>query len=194
MFRDTRDNFQDPRNGTRAGVRVGFGTELLGGSNSFYSISLDALKYTPLPLWDMRWAIRGRYGIAEGYSGEDVPLTELFFVGGINTVRGFKFGRAGPVTPLTGTAEGGTKQVIFNNDLIFPILADAKFNGVLFYDYGRGFADGEDLSIGRLRQAYGFEIRWISPFGPLRAALGFPIDPKPGEKSSVFEFSVGNVF
>jgi len=194
VFRDTRDNFQDPRNGTRAGVRVGFGTELLGGSNSFYSISLDALKYTPLPLWDMRWAIRGRYGIAEGYSGEDVPLTELFFVGGINTMRGFKFGRAGPVTPLTGTAEGGTKQVIFNNDLIFPILADAKFNGVLFYDYGRGFADGEDLSIGRLRQAYGFEVRWISPFGPLRAALGWPIDPQPGEKSSVFEFSVGNVF
>jgi len=30
--------------------------------------------------------------------GNPIPLTERYFVGGINTMRGFKFGRAGPVT------------------------------------------------------------------------------------------------
>ena len=34
-----------------------------------------------------------------------------------------------------------------------------------------------------------FEARWISPFGPLRAAYGFNLDPNPLERKGVFEFS-----
>ncbi|MYC28114.1 MAG: BamA/TamA family outer membrane protein [Nitrospira sp. SB0662_bin_26] len=37
-------------------------------------------------------------------------------------------------------------------------------------------------------------MRWISPFGPLRAAWGLKLDRTGREQSSVFEFSVGNVF
>lgn len=192
LFRDSRDYFLDPRRGTRVGVRTSFGTELLGGTNDFYTVSFDALKFTPLPFWDFRHSIRGRIGIGDGFNGDDLPIPEFFFVGGINTVRGFKFGRAGPVTS-GNTAEGGNKQLIINNDLIFPVLPDAKLNGVLFFDYGKGFAKGESLDF-NLRKAAGFEVRWISPFGPLRAAYGFNLDRRSGEKSSVFEFSVGSVF
>ncbi len=192
FFRDTRDNFQDPRSGSRAGIRLGFGTEALGGTNNFYRVSLDGLKYVPLPVWDLRMAFRGRFGLAEGYGGDSVPLTELFFVGGINTVRGFKFGRAGPVTS-SGTLEGGNKQIILNAELIFPVLPDAKLNGVVFFDYGKGFAESTDLSFD-LRPSTGLEVRWISPFGPLRAAWGLNLDAKAQEQATVFEFSVGNVF
>jgi len=150
------------------------------------------LKYVPFPVWDLRMAFRGRFGLSKGYGGDPTPLTELFFVGGINTMRGFKFGRAGPVTS-NGTLQGGNKQVILNTELIFPVLTDAKLNGVVFFDYGKGFAQNEDLDI-NLRLASGFEVRWISPFGPLRGAWGFNLDPKPNEQTSVFEFSVGNVF
>lgn len=192
LFRDTRDNFQDPRSGSRAGIRLGFGTEALGGTNNFYRVSLDGLKYVPLPIWDLRMAFRGRFGLAEGYGGDSTPLTELFFVGGINSVRGFKFGRAGPVTS-SGTLEGGNKQIILNAELIFPVLPDAKLNGVIFFDYGKGFAESTDLSF-NLRPATGLEVRWISPFGPLRAAWGLNLDAKSQEQATVFEFSVGNVF
>jgi len=192
LFRDTRDNLQDPRSGSRSGIRLSFGSEVFGGTNNFYKVSLDGLKYVPLPVGDLRMAFRGRFGIAEGYGGDPVPLTELFFVGGINTVRGFKFGRAGPVT-TSGTLEGGNKQVILNAELIFPVLADAKLNGVVFFDYGKGFAEDTDLSID-LRPATGLEVRWISPFGPLRAAWGLNLDAKPNEQETVFEFSVGNTF
>lgn len=192
LFRDSRDFFLDPRRGTRVGVRTSLGTQTLGGSNNFYSVSFDAMKFTPLPFYDFRHSIRVRVGYGEGFGGEELPVPEFFFVGGINTVRGFKFGRAGPVTSR-GTAEGGNKQLIFNNDLIFPLLPDAKLNGVLFFDYGQGFAKGEKMNFD-LRSATGLEIRWISPFGPLRAAYGFNLDRQRGEKSSVFEFSVGSVF
>lgn len=192
LFRDSRDNFLNPRRGIRTGVRTGFGTEVLGGTNDFYSLGFDVVKYTPLPLWDLRVATKGRFGIAEGYGGDPVPLTELFFVGGINSVRGFEFGRAGPVT-ASDTVEGGNRQIIFNGELIFPVIPDAKLDGVLFFDYGKGFAEEEDLSLD-LRPATGLEVRWVSPFGPLRAAYGLNLDPEPNEKNAVFEFSIGSVF
>jgi len=191
-FRDTRDYFLDPRTGSRVGLKMSLGTDALGGTNNFISFSLDALRYVPLPVGDLRYALRGRIGIGEGYKGSPLPVSEFFFVGGINTVRGFQFGRAGPVTS-SGTAEGGTKQLIFNNELIFPVLPDAKLNGVLFFDYGKGFAEDEPLSF-NLRAAAGLEVRWISPFGPLRAAYGYNLDRTPQERQTVFEFSVGSVF
>lgn len=192
LFRDSRDYYLDPRRGTRVGVIASFGTDTLGGSNNFYSMSLDAMKFTPLPFWDFRHSIRGRIGYGDGFNGEEFPIPEFFYVGGINTVRGFKFGRAGPVTD-GNDPEGGNKQIIINNDLIFPVLPDAKLNGVIFFDYGRGFSEGDKLDFD-LRMAAGMEVRWISPFGPLRAAYGRPIDGPKDDRKWVFEFSVGSVF
>jgi outer membrane protein insertion porin family len=192
LFRDSRDFFLDPRRGARIGVRTSFGTDVLGGSNNFYSVSFDALRYTPLPFWDFRHAIRGRIGYGSGFNGEDFPISEFFYVGGINTVRGFKFGRAGPVTD-GNDPEGGNKQLIMNNDLIFPLLPDAKLNGVLFFDYGKGFDERDSLDLD-LRAAAGVEVRWLSPFGPLRAAFGRPLDGPSKDRDWVFEFSVGSVF
>ena len=192
LFRDSRDFYLDPRRGSRVGVRGSLGTDIFGGSNNFYSASFDALKYTPLPFWDFRHAIRGRIGYGAGFNGEKLPIPEFFYVGGINTVRGFKFGRAGPVTS-SNDPEGGNKQLIINNDLIFPLLPDAKLNGVIFFDYGKGFSEGEKLDFD-LRKAAGVEVRWISPFGPLRAAYGRPIDGPTKDRKWVFEFSVGSVF
>jgi outer membrane protein insertion porin family len=191
LARDTRDNYMDPKTGTRSALNLDYGSKYLGGKNNFYKFQVDAIKYTPL-FWNTRHSIRGRFGITEGLEGKPIPLTELFYVGGINTMRGFVFGRAGPVTP-SGTLVGANRQVVFNNDFIFPISAEAKLNGVLFFDYGKGFAEGEKFTT-KLRQAAGIEARWISPFGPLRLAYGFNLDPNPQERKGVFEFSVGSLF
>ena len=40
----------------------------------------------------------------------------------------------------------------------------------------------------------GLEARWISPFGPLRAAYGINLDPNPNERKGVFEFTIGSLF
>jgi len=191
ISRDTRDSYVDPRSGTRSAINFDYGSKYLGGKNNFYKFQVDAVKYTPL-FWDTRHAIRGRFGVTEGLEDKPIPLTELFYVGGINTMRGFVFGRAGPVTP-SGTLVGANRQLIFNNDFIFPISNEAKLNGVLFFDYGKGFAEGEKFTT-KLRQAAGIEARWLSPFGPLRLAYGFNLDPNSQERKGVFEFSVGSLF
>ncbi|HSF70379.1 MAG TPA: outer membrane protein assembly factor BamA [Nitrospira sp.] len=192
LARDTRDYFLDPRNGMRTSVGFDFGTPYLGGTNNFYKYYLDVIKYTPLP-FDTRFSIHARYGAAEGLNGKPIPLTERFFVGGINTMRGFVFGRAGPVTP-SGSLLGAAKELIFNNDFIFTISSEAKLNGVIFFDWGNGFNDDEPVSFGALRKAAGLEGRWISPFGPLRAAYGINLDPREGERKGVFEFTIGSLF
>ena len=191
LSRDTRDYHLDPRTGTRGAVNLDLGTPALGGTNNFYKFAVDLIKYTPL-FWDTRHSIRVRYGITEGMGGKDIPLTERFMVGGINTMRGFVFGRAGPVTE-DGSLLGAEQQLIFNNDFIFPISTEAKLNGVLFFDYCKGFAEGSPQIL-QLRSAAGIEARWISPFGPLRAAYGINLDPNPQERKGVFEFSVGSLF
>jgi outer membrane protein insertion porin family len=192
IFRDTRDYYLDPRTGWRISVGADYGTPALGGSNHFFKYSFDVVKYTPL-IYDTRFSVHVRYGAVEGIEGKPIPLTERFFVGGINTMRGFVFGRAGPVTP-SGSLLGSAKQLIINNDFIFTISSEAKLNGVFFFDYGNGFDDNEPVQLNKLRSAVGFEARWISPFGPLRAAYGINLDPRPTERMGVFEFTIGSLF
>jgi outer membrane protein insertion porin family len=194
VTRDTRDYQMDPRTGWRTMASFGLGTPYLGGTNDFFKYTFDIMKYTPLP-YDTRLSVRARYGVVEGLnSGSDhkpVPLTELYFVGGINTMRGFVFGKAGPVT-TSNTLLGAASELIFNFDFIFPISEEAKLNGVVFFDYGKGFA-GSTVST-PLRSTAGLEGRWVSPFGPLRAAYGINLDPNPGERKGVFEFTIGSLF
>ncbi len=194
LTRDTRDYLMDPRTGWRTTVAVALGTPYLGGTNDFYKYTLDVNKYTPLP-FDTRLSVRARYGVVQGLNTagdhKPIPLTELYFVGGINTMRGFVFGKAGPVT-TNNTLLGAASELIFNFDYIFTISAEAKLNGVIFFDYGKGF-EGSSVSF-PLRPTAGLEGRWISPFGPLRAAYGKNLDPNPGERKGVFEFTIGTVF
>lgn len=192
LIRDTRDYYLNPRTGWRHNIGLDYATKLFGGTNHFYKVELDTLKYTPL-WFDLRHMIRARYGIVEGIGSNPTPVPERLFVGGINTLRGFQFGRAGPVTS-SNTPEGAERQIILNNDLIFPVSPEAKLNGVLFFDYGIGYNSNQNINLLDLRRSAGLEVRWISPFGPLRAAYGLNLDKRPGEKNAVFEFSVGSIF
>lgn len=194
VARDTRDFFVDPKSGARHGLTLEFAGGPLGGTNDFYKVIGDSVWYFPV-VWNTVFAPRARLGFAHSYSaGSQLPVGDRFFVGGIQTVRGFEFGRAGPVSPIDNfSILGSTKQLIFNLDYIFPIAPELKVQGVLFFDYGKGFEDGEALGLS-LRPASGVEVRWISPFGPLRLAYGLNLDRRTGEKAGVFEFSVGSLF
>ncbi len=192
LFRDTRDYYLDPRSGWRVGGGFDIGTPYMGGSNNFIKYYVDVIKVTPLP-FDLRLSLRARFGEVRALGDKQIPLNERFFVGGINTMRGFAFGRAGPVVPTTKAPFGAAKQLIFSNELIFTISSEAKLNGVLFFDYGKGFDDDEPLSMD-LRSAAGIEGRWISPFGPLRVAYGLNLDKRTGERFGVFEFTIGTLF
>ena len=190
LTRDTRDNFYSPTKGSRHTLTLENAGGILGGDNTFYKVIGDTNWYFPLPL-DTVLHLRGRSGIVEGYDGKDVPVYERFFVGGINTIRGFEYGEAGPKDE-TGEVIGGEKMVIFNSELIFPLSKELGLRAAIFYDAGKGFDKYREL--GRLKHAVGSGIRWLSPIGPIRIDWGYNLNPQEGEKQSVWDFTAGTQF
>jgi outer membrane protein insertion porin family len=191
LSRDTRDFYADPTSGARHAITTELAFRGLGADNEFYKVIGDTAWFFPV-IGDTVFAPRARVGVAHSYGSLPLPVGERFFVGGIQTVRGFSFGRAGPVF-TDGSPLGATKQVLFNFDYIFPLVPEVKVKGVLFFDYGKGFNDGEPIGL-NLRRAAGVEVRWISPFGPLRLAYGLNLNKREGEHAGVFEFSIGSLF
>ena len=45
-----------------------------------------------------------------------------------------------------------------------------------------------------LRYSYGAGLEWISPIGPLKLSVGFPIVRHADDKYQVFQFQIGTSF
>jgi outer membrane protein insertion porin family len=187
ITRDSRDNFLDPSRGSRNSVFVTFAG--LGGDNAFVKGLVDSAWF--FPVGSTTISLRGRFGYASGIFNKTLPLYERFYVGGIYTMRGFGFGQAGPKDDR-GEYIGGTKELIFNTEYIFPLVSDLKLKGVVFFDAGNSYDASE--AIGKLRYSTGGGFRWISPLGPIRVEWGYNIQRKPGESASKIEFTFGSFF
>jgi outer membrane protein insertion porin family len=188
LTRDSRDSYIDTTRGSRNSVYLTYAG--IGGNNNFVKSEIDSAWY--FPVRSSTVMLRGRFGYATGIFGKDLPLYERFYVGGIYTVRGLGFGEAGPRDVNTGEAIGGTEELIFNMEYIFPIISDVRLKGVLFFDAGNTYESFKNF--GNLRYTTGLGIRWISPIGPVRIEWGYNLDRKPDESSSRFEFAFGTFF
>lgn len=187
IVRDSRDNFIDPSRGSRLSLYITFAG--IGGTNAFIKGVADSAWF--IPVGSTTISVRGRFGYATGIFGKELPLYERFYVGGIYTIRGLGFGEAGPRDDK-GSVIGGTKELIFNLEYIFPIFSELRLKGVIFADAGNSY--DQDEPIGALRYTSGLGIRWISPIGPIRIEWGYNINKKPGEGSSKLEFTFGTFF
>jgi outer membrane protein insertion porin family len=176
--------------------------------------------YFPLPLGAVfKMNLQVGY-VQEHYPGDadrQLPISELYFLGGINTIRGYPLRQVAPsqlvgnaVTPDSSVQNlrvGGNKQIIFNAELEIPLLEKVGIRGVLFFDAGNAFGrnanffqipkgdalESMNLPLGLL-YSVGFGIRWFSPIGPLRFEWGIPLTRRPGDQPIQFEFTIGNSF
>ncbi len=71
---------------------------------------------------------------------------------------------------------GGSRQLIVNNEIIFPIVEQLGLKGVVFFDAGNAWLDSDGYDFGDLRYAAGAGLRWQSPLGPIRIELGYPAE------------------
>jgi outer membrane protein insertion porin family len=196
FIRDTTDDFIFPSKGTKANLSVTNAGGPLGGDAYYTQYGASLFTYFPLPL-DVVFAAKGRIGYIKGHDEvkihgemeEVIPLSNRYVLGGINSLRGFRY--VGPTNGGTSDVVGGTNMVVFNVELIFPFIKDSGMKLVFFYDAGNSWNDKYDL--GDLRQSYGAGIRWYSPIGPLRLEYGRILDR--GELSDKsdgrWEFTIG---
>jgi len=187
---DTRDDYFVPTRGAQHSLFIQDAGGILGGDNYYVKVKGETSWFFPMPL-NTVLNLRGKAGFIEPYGGTKAPIYEKFFVGGLQTVRGFEYGMAGPFD-INKEPLGADKMVVFNSELTFPLSREIGIRGAVFWDFGKGFNKFSDIT--PLKTGVGVGIRWFSPFGPIRIDIGFNPIPKKGEKRTVLDFAAGSSF
>ncbi len=193
LKRDTRDSIFNTTKGSINSVSVTYAGGPLGGSNYFTRYVATSGWYFPL-FWDTTFFVGGKGGYITQNSGGDLPLYEKFYLGGINSLRGFKVFSVSPLDPRTYDPIGGEQMVQFNVEYIFPLVPKIGIKGLVFFDAGNVFSKDQTFDLGSLRQSVGVGIRWYSPMGPLRLEFGWDFNPQPHDQTDPIEFSIGGSF
>jgi len=208
---DTRNNRLFPSRGFMQSASVEIAPSWLLSEIEFTRWTGITRWYFPLPA-GLVFKTQGTVGWITSPDGQ-VPISERYFLGGINSVRGYVLRSISPGVPYLPTTDpasptrtfsvGGTKQLILNTELEVPLLEAVGIRGVLFYDIGNTWPQDEplfgdsgverDLPLG-LFHSTGFGFRWFSPIGPLRFEWGIPLTPRPEDEGILFEFTIGNSF
>ena len=222
---DRRDNRLFPTRGFFTSVSAEAAPPALAPSflfgqqvNLFTRYTLDTRYYHPL-----FWGVVARAKVAAGYieawdGAHPIPVSEFYYLGGINSVRGYRLLSISPTVPagaqprpdseLFDFAGGGNKQVTVNLELEFPIFEKVGIRGVVFYDMGNAYKPGYFLSDPdhpglalSMFKSVGFGFRWFSPIGPLRFEWGIPLNPRKDPITGIaidspvdFQFTIGNFF
>ncbi len=187
---DSRDRAIFPSEGSRHMLSVQYAG--LGGNVGYVKTTTELGKYFPL-FWDTVGFLHAEGGYVEKTGGKYLPDYEKFYLGGINSLRGFDW-RDVSVRDADGNRIGGEQFVQFNAEFIFPLISKTGLRGVVFYDTGNVFSKDESVDLGNLRESAGFGIRWYSPLGPIRLERGYILDKKEGEDDGRWEFAIGGAF
>jgi len=209
---DRRNNRLFPTKGSILFGSAEIAPSWLGSTFQFTRYSAYGRYYWPL-FWGFVFKVNATFGIIQSLNpSSPVPISELYYLGGINSIRGYALRSISPTIlvprdnspegPVDAFPVGGNKQAIFNFELEFPIIEKVGIKGVVFYDMGNAFAVNANffqdkqynLPFGMFTSV-GFGFRWFSPVGPLRFEWGFPLNRRPGiDQSSLFELTIGNFF
>jgi outer membrane protein insertion porin family len=218
---DRRDNRLFPTSGFYGSLSAELAPPLLAPTavfghqlNLFTRYAIDLRAYRPTI-----WGIVARGKISLGLirawqADEQVNISERFYLGGINSVRGYRFLSIAPSEGALCDARnpasarclvpvGGNKQAVLNLELEVPVAPAAGIKGVLFFDAGNAFRLGQwhDPAVPwSFYKSVGFGLRWTSPIGPLRFEWGFPLNRRRDaqgaftDPSMDFQFTIGNFF
>jgi len=217
---DKRDNRLFPTRGYYLSASVDLAPPFLAPSsifgnevNLFTKWTVDGRFYHPI-LFGVIFRSRLSFGyIANWDPAKPIPISELYYVGGIQTIRGYRFLSISPTVQVANAlvpgatlvplAIGGDKQVVINLELEFPIAEKVGVRGLLFADAGNSFRGSlHDSTVPlSLYKSVGFGFRWFSPMGPLRFEWGIPLNRRRNESGTGyldnpvdFQFTIGSFF
>lgn len=193
---DNRDDLFAPTEGSKHMFSIEYAGQFLGSDIDFTKYLAETGWYFPL-FWKFTGMLRAEGGYIDDRSSDTINIDyKKFYLGGMNSVRGFdKFDISGR-RPGETKRKGGEKYLQFNAEITIPLLEEYKVVGVLFYDRGDVYRTSEDIAVDDMYSSAGLGFRWYSPMGPLRIEYGWVIDGKDIKErgDGQFEFSVGASF
>ena len=193
LVRDNRNKMYGATEGSRNSVSVEYAGGPFGGDGQFTKVEGSTSWFFPLFL-GTTFHFEASAGQVFENESDKLPVYERFYLGGMNSIRGFKYGKVSPIDEATGDRIGGDKMWFSNLEFIFPLVESQGIQGLVFYDIGQVLNDDQDWTLNDYVHSTGLGIRWLSPLGPLSVVWGVNLDPRSDEDHSVWDFSVGGVF
>jgi outer membrane protein insertion porin family len=188
---DDRNDILNTTSGTYFDTTNGLVGTFLQGTNSYVS-TLWTFKqfYKPAEFAVLGTALQiGSKGI---FTHPLIPISELFYAGGPNTLRGYAYQSVGP-KDINNVPLGGRMILVWN--ILELRLRMYKIFGIAFFaDAGTVWADPRHLRFGDIRYDAGFGPRLDTPIGVIRGDIGYKIGRKQGESRSEFYFAIGQAF
>ena len=214
---DTRNLPQSPT----SGAFVAFSQDLagVGGDVNYFRSVVDGRGYYPLTN-KITLVGRAQGGFINGWGGQDVRMTDLFFKGG-ETIRGFQRAGYGPrdacEDPSTGKRVKDCTRDPLGGQTFWATTAEARFpipfvpdsigiQGAVFVDAGSLF-DPSGLAqtavrkegsfifdAADVRMSTGVSLIWQSPLGPLRADLAQALLKSSFDRTELFRFGASTQF
>jgi len=193
---DRRDDLFVPRDGTYTTAQIEYASPELGSTKNisdeinFYRINAAHTVYTPMTQnkkWV--WVNEGRAGYLDNLSSDPqsgIPASELFFLGGRSTLRGYdlrtneRVPQLKEVCPTCSTiadykVHTSSTFFLLKSEIRFPLHGDV--GGLVFYDGGAVYI--RDVKIeDHYRDTAGFGARYITPIGAFTLEIGFKLDRK----------------
>jgi outer membrane protein insertion porin family len=192
---DERDNPLNPRRGFNLNFDYKLASELIGSDADYYGLGAKASFIVPgdlllLPRFSFALSSRLASTWTFGRSSQ-VPITQRFYLGGRNTIRGFRENSLGP-RGADGSVIGGDLLIAQSAELRYLILDSLSIH--TFFDAGSVYLQEESASVDDLRYSSGVGFRFLSPIGPIGMDLGAPLNQRDGEPSLRLHFSIGSNF
>ncbi|MCM2289800.1 MAG: outer membrane protein assembly factor BamA, partial [Sulfuritalea sp.] len=192
--KDARDSLLVTTKGSmqRATVEV----SLPGSTATYVRATYQHQHFFPLDR-KLTLALNGEIGVAQKYGDKELPFFKNFYAGGIGSVRGFESGSLGPRDLATDEAVGGSKRLIGNVELLFPVPGMGRDNSMRlsgFLDAGNVWGYDTKFSLQSLRYSGGIALSWNSPMGPLKFSYANPFNKKSEDKIQRLQFQMGSVF
>ena len=138
--------------------------------------------------------LNGEIGYGSGYSDTSaLPFFKNFYVGGVNSLRGFRVFTVGP-KDVDGNPRGGSKKLLGNAEFLFPFPGMQNERSVRMSAFVDTGMTAERFAFDELRVAAGVGVLWVSPMGPLKISIAAPLKSEPLDRKQFFQFTFGGAF
>ncbi len=211
VVRDTRIDKFMPKSGSFTTYFAQYVGGFLKGDDSFVKLEFSWARYQ-LAVGRAIYASRMKIGwVKEFGRSHEVPLNDRFYLGGANSIRGFRENSIGTRkidltiasidssivsdSIVVDTAYvalisnvGAHAYTILNQELRYPLFW--KFWGSLFADIGNGWDSFADVSADNILFSYGVGIQFISPAGPIRLDYAHRLENGIYKEDDRFHFTI----
>jgi outer membrane protein insertion porin family len=200
---DTRNSTQLPN----GGQRTEFDPEFVTGDSTYYKLELKSAWYFRGLFKSHVIELTGRTGVADGFGSDVVPFYDAYYLGGLYSLRGFKYRNIAPRDPTYGSNPltdnplmpnepiGGDSFWFGSVDYYIPIIEQEGGVGLrLDFFYDAGSVSGSPYSAsGPFDDDAGIGLLLNIPhLGPLQLYYGVPIThDQYNSGSGQFQFGFG---